>query len=132
MKESDRLKALERKRRWRKRKHEERYGPGAGSMAGKHGNHATGDAHARWRGGKRETVWGYIQVRVGPGHYRPEHDLVMEEHLGRRLRPNEVVHHGPGGKKDNRLENLTLEIRSDHSRHHALDRVRDENGRFKA
>jgi hypothetical protein len=47
-----------------------------------------------------------------------EHRLVMENKLNRVLDPEEVVHHLNGNKSDNRVENLEVCSRGDHTRSH--------------
>lgn len=50
--------------------------------------------------------------------YVLEHRIVVENHIGRLLLSNEVVHHRNGDKKDNRPENLEVMTLAGHSSHH--------------
>jgi hypothetical protein len=51
---------------------------------------------------------GYIQIHLPGGQKTYKHRLVMEQHLGRPLRPDELVHHIDGNKENNDLSNLQL------------------------
>lgn len=87
---------------------------------GKYGKDALG-----WKGGEVKDANGYIRV------WKPEHPfadnrgyvlksrLVMEEELGRYLKPTEVVHHVNEKVDDNKIENLfCFKSIGDHSRYH--------------
>lgn len=50
---------------------------------------------------------GYM-VQTVKGTTRGVHRIVMEQHLGRALRPGENVHHKNGVRSDNRLSNLEV------------------------
>lgn len=74
-------------------------------------------------GTRRVRASGYVYVKTAEG-WRREHDSVMEEVIGRRLRKNEIVHHKNRWEKTNNdLANLQLMTNRAHSRHHGHDRA---------
>lgn len=74
----------------------------------------------RWKGGRKIRKDGYVLVVVPDDHPHPcytkksgtkyllEHRWLMEQHLGRYLEPEEVVHHKDENPFNNALTNLQL------------------------
>lgn len=94
-----------------------------------------GDKSKSWKGGKKATKSGYIQIskRGYPGTdkngYILEHRYVMEQHLGRQLKKNEIIHHKNGNKIDNRIENLEIMDITKHTILHHIGKKRSEETR---
>lgn len=70
---------------------------------------------------------GYLAVSA-LNFREPLHRLIMEYKLGRKLKPEEIVHHIDEDKQNNHPDNLTLVTRSKHMKLH--DRPRNEKGQF--
>lgn len=69
---------------------------------------------------------GYKYCRTNPLHPRantnglyPLHRVLMENKIGRLLKPDEVVHHKNGDKDDNSIENLEVMTNSQHALLHS-------------
>jgi len=69
---------------------------------------------------------GYVHIKK-PGHHRsdrcgyvPEHIIVAEKKLGRKIKKTEHVHHDNEQRSDNRPENLVVMSVSEHRRLHAM------------
>lgn len=74
----------------------------------------TGKKHPGWKGGRIYRKGGYVSIWIGTRKYAREHRLVMEKHLGRKLKKWEMVHHLNGRRDDNRLVNLKLVVIRNH------------------
>lgn len=85
-----------------------------------------GEKTSNWKGGKFIDGHGYVKI-YKPDHphcmnekYVFEHRLIIENKIGRLLKHDEVVHHINENPSDNRISNLKLMSRNEHSRFHRL------------
>lgn len=86
-----------------------------------------------WKGGRRISSAGYVEIRAEYHHrlrgngYVYEHILVVEENIGRQLKQEEIVHHIDGNKTNNSFENLAVMSQAEHaSLHHSTGRTMTE------
>ena len=72
---------------------------------------------------KKQNINPYNYITIKKGNIL-EHRLIMENYLGRKLLYNEIVHHVNGDTKDNRIENLQLMTKSEHTLLHKKDIIK--------
>lgn len=87
-----------------------------------------GNKNPMWKGGE-SIHQGYITIRIN-GRVRPKHLYLIEQHLKRKIKPSELVHHKNGNRLDNRLENLEIMTRKDHTYWHHLEKFKQRMLRF--
>lgn len=70
-----------------------------------------GSNHFGWRGGVKTRPDGYLRDGKTDKYI---HRLVMEKHLGRKLKTEEHIHHIDGNPKNNNINNLKIMSNSEH------------------
>lgn len=83
-----------------------------------------GSMNSNWKCGKIKTCEGYMCIlahnhpNANCNGYILEHRLIMENHIGRYLKREEIVHHINENKSNNRIENLILLTKEEHNKLH--------------
>lgn len=75
-----------------------------------------GQVPHNYKGGSFRKDGRRVVIENGKKHL--EYRNIVEQFLGRKLKPSEVIHHENGNVTDNRLENLRLMTQSEHAKIH--------------
>lgn len=89
--------------------------------------HNRGSNHANFKNGTKSRPDGYLRNSQTDQYIHRE---VMEAHLGRKLLPEEHVHHIDEDKANNDISNLEIVSNSQHRKIHSRTCKRDRRGRF--
>jgi hypothetical protein len=65
-------------------------------------------------------AWKYKSIRLGKNSVKMEHLVIWESIYG-PIPKGKVIHHKNGNQRDNRIENLEIMSRSEHSKLHRLN-----------
>lgn len=83
------------------------------------GHNGRGSGNGMYNGGQCfNKALGRWMADDGTGVFITRARLIMQEHLGRALDPDEIVHHLNGNPVDDRIENLRIVSRAGHMRIH--------------
>lgn len=69
-----------------------------------------------------KSYYGYNVARIN-GELILQHRYIMEQHLGRKLKAEEIVHHINDDKLDNRIDNLKVMTNAEHLSHHHKGKI---------
>lgn len=97
---------------------------------------ASGKQNGNWNGGVR-WIKGYKHIKMPDHHlarqdgYVPEHRLIMEQKLGRKLKQTEVVNHIDHNIRNNNESNLEVyEDNAQHMKMHTKTFKRNKKGQW--
>ena len=68
---------------------------------------------------KRKSMYRYKNIKID-GKTCGEHRLVVEKFIGRKLLPDEIVHHKDNDGRNNDISNLEIMSRSEHAKLHYI------------
>lgn len=78
----------------------------------------SGEKSPNWKGGRQSAHSGYYRLWQGNNTYKYEHIVVMENHLKRKLKKGEEVHHKDENTSNNNIDNLIVLSHKEHRRLH--------------